>query len=238
MSLNKIVRKVRGTVRSFTRPTRVRLRGIDITSDPRRIGADMARWIWFEKYEDQESAIIADIVEPGDRVLDCGGGLGYVAALAARQAGPTGAVRVIEANPALIELIEDHAAMNGVTVEVVQAAIGRGEGRVTFHVDDRFVASSLTPAPGREAIEVAVRDFAAEVAAFQPSVIIMDVEGAEAQLFDDIDLSGVRALCIELHPREVGRLEACRPIARAIDAGFAIDFDRTRKDVFFLSRPR
>jgi FkbM family methyltransferase len=238
MAIDKLVRKAKGMWRMVTKPTLTRLNGITLMSDPRRIGTDMARWIWFEKYEAQESAIVAEIVEPGDRVLDCGGGLGYVAALAAKRAGPTGAVRVIEANPALIEMIEDHAAMNGVTVEVVQAAIGKTEGEAVFHIDRQFVASSMTPAPGREAITVRTRAFAEEIRSFAPTVIIMDIEGAEAELFDDVDLCGVRALCIELHPRAVGRVESCRPIARAIDAGLAIDFDRTRKDVFFLSRPR
>jgi len=53
----------------------------------------------------------------------------------------------------------------------------------------------------------------------QPTVLICDIEGAEADLIPQLDLSGLRAAVIETHPQWIGP-EGINKVFRAfMDAG-------------------
>lgn len=84
-------------------------------------------------------------IRPGDRVLDIGSGLGYLAALMAELAGPSGRVGAIEAEPSLVAESRQRLALAGLADRVrVQGGDGaRGHaGGGTF---DRIAVSYATP---------------------------------------------------------------------------------------------
>ena len=70
-----------------------------------------------------------------------------------------------------------------------------------------------------------------------PSFIIMDIEGAETQLFDEsLDLSNVAKLCIEVHPQMTGDAATSQMIGAIIGHGFCLQLSESRGDVLFFQR--
>lgn len=154
-------------------------------------------------YEKPEIDALLALVRDGDRILELGGGLGVVSgvALAARR---DVVLQTHDGNPAMIQCIRALHALNGFAGAQArhEVVLSRCDGPTrTFHIHESFAESSLAPlaADGRK-VEVPVVDFATAVAEFDPNVLVCDIEGAEAQLFDGIDLSGFRAIVVELHP--------------------------------------
>lgn len=196
------------------------------------------------RYEGQEIQGALALVQPGDRVLDLGAGLGVVGAMTALHAAPD-AVLSYEANPDLVPAIESLHRLNGLAdrIELRNAVLWAGPDRpetVTFYRHGSFLGSSLTPnAPERaRPVAVATEPFEAVRAAFRPTVLIADIEGAEAELLEHADLSGIRAVVIEFHPKLYGRagMRRCKAILER--NGFVKREDVSTRQVWAAERPR
>lgn len=161
-------------------------------------------------YERKECDAVLRVVRPGDRVLELGGGIGYMSTLLSVKAG-AGLVTSYEANPALIPYIRSVHAANGVTnVDLRNALLSPEAGApVPFYIRRNFLASSMDPSTEKDAItqEVAIdrHALAPVLAEVQPDVLVCDIEGAEATLLPAGDWSGLRAAVIELHPQWIGQ---------------------------------
>lgn len=156
-------------------------------------------------YERQEVHAVQMRLKAGQRVLDLGAGLGYVAALAARIAGAEN-VTALEANPDLLPVIRANLERNGAgAAQLVHGAVAGAGGAgqvIAFERKPAFWASRLA-VPGADTgdvVEVPVFPIAGLLAAHRPHVVIMDVEGAEAQLFERPWPRHVKAVMMELHP--------------------------------------
>jgi FkbM family methyltransferase len=163
------------------------------------------------RYEAGERALLASVLRPEDRVLDLGAGLGLVSASAARIAAH---VTAVEANPALLPIVEETWRLNGIrTARLLHGVVaGSGGGTVPFYLRADFWASSLDAGPRAhvgmaEVRRIALGELLAEV---RPTVLSCDIEGGEIGLFDAVDLSGLRAVVIELHPKVYGEEGAAR----------------------------
>jgi FkbM family methyltransferase len=78
-------------------------------------------------------------------------------------------------------------------------------GIVPFHARPAFWASSVQSGQGGPTtVAVPALPFAELVAASRPSVVAMDVEGAEVELLAQALPDGVRAVVVEMHPRATG----------------------------------
>ncbi|WP_298293710.1 FkbM family methyltransferase [uncultured Litoreibacter sp.] len=155
-------------------------------------------------YEGHESRAAQLVVDYGDRVLDLGSGVGYVATLCAMLAGAENVVTV-EANPDLLPVIRGNLELNDCEEATVLhgAAVGAPVtgGTLALKQARAFWASSVSDAGGAETIDVpalVLRDLIAE---HKPTVVMMDVEGAEATMFDAPWPDHVRVLVMELHPK-------------------------------------
>ncbi|MGP6159911.1 MAG: class I SAM-dependent methyltransferase [Vulcanimicrobiaceae bacterium] len=100
------------------------------------VAAAWSRW-WptFERGAGAVSARIIELaeVEPGDRVLDVGTGLGEPALAAARRAGPSGAVIAIDRSPAMLALGRERARREGIdNVVFVEADFESYDGGAPF----------------------------------------------------------------------------------------------------------
>lgn len=173
-------------------------------------------------YESDETRCLAAVLRPGDTLLEIGAGLGLLSALAKKQLG-AGRVLAVEANPDLVPVIHRTHALNDVSAEVLSGVAGRADGEVTFHVQSDFWASSVHRQDGGRAVRVRQYDLAALVAAVRPDVLVADVEGGEADLFQDIDLRGVRHVMVELHEPAIGLAGIARCLAALTQAGFTYD---------------
>lgn len=161
------------------------------------------KFVYRGDYEGPEVRALLGLVRKGDRLLELGGGLGIVSGVAAN-AADNAPLLIFEANPRLIPHIRTLHRLNGLTNAEIrnQLVLPRVEpqGR-TFFVHNSFGASSIVEHDKvAERVKVPVVAFADVVAEFRPDVLICDIEGAEAELFDGIDLSTFRAAVIEVHP--------------------------------------
>ncbi len=100
----------------------VELQGVRIAIDPAIMSDKIQRQIRNGKYERGEARNLPEIIEPGERLLELGGGIGFLSALAALQRRAE-VIVVIEANPELIPVIRETHRLNGVTAQVLNAAV-------------------------------------------------------------------------------------------------------------------
>ncbi|WP_298837145.1 FkbM family methyltransferase [uncultured Roseobacter sp.] len=187
------------------------------------------------RYEAGEIATLRQHLEPDDILLEVGGGIGMISTLAAGIVGPEN-VTVVEANPELIPLIRETHALNDMTGVRVLSGIGvpeapEADAVVDFHLRDNFWASSLLPPRPRETVRtvpvplVGLNDV---IRAERPTVLFMDIEGAELDVLGALDLSSFRFLVVEVHHRVYG-LDGISGLFDAMAAqGFTYDPKRSR----------
>ncbi len=169
-----------------------------------------ARQISRGNYEKPERKLSDKLIQPGDRVLEMGAGIGFVGGMSVLH--KSGAVlRSFEANPDLIPHIQSLYQINGladrasVENKLVIANPERPE-TMTFYVHGSFLGSSVYEArkSRRPSVEIPTISWDAVKSDFCPDVVIMDIEGAERDFVNHADLTGIRALIIEFHPALYG----------------------------------
>ena len=160
---------------------------------------------------------LARTIRPGDIVLDVGAFVGIYAVLAARWSSPGGRVVAFEPTPSSAALARRHLKYDGLgrdRVSLIEAAVSDRAARATFHKYDAsampyvnsLVAAVDTDAPAVTAqVDVVTIDAVCRELEIVPSVIRMDVQGAEIHA-----LRGARAtiraasrlsLVVEMHPQ-------------------------------------
>lgn len=155
-------------------------------------------------YEGDEARAVDRCVRPGFRVLELGAGLGYIGALAAQKTEPANVLSV-EANPDLIPVIRaNHARNNVADISLMQGAVvGHAPEGATakFHIAGGFTGSRLGAMGGRQEA-VPLIGFHELIRAHRPHVVLMDVEGAEAEYFDRPWKCPLRFCVMEIHPKQ------------------------------------
>ncbi|WP_417724165.1 FkbM family methyltransferase [Salipiger sp.] len=188
----------------------IRSRGLKIPKHPQITTGRVRGALRQGTYERKECDAVARVVHEGDRVLELGGGIGYMSTLLSVSRKVAHVVSY-EANPALIPYIRSVHEANEVTnVEVRNALLtATGGDPVDFHVRANFLGSSMDrdsdPDSIIETVKIArhrLDDVLAEVA---PDVLVCDIEGAEADLLPAGDWSSLRCAVIELHPQWIGQ---------------------------------
>lgn len=212
----------------------IRMRGIAFPKHPDIIRGQVRNSLRKGTYETREAEAALRIVRDGDRVLELGGGIGFMSSFVALRR-KVERIEVFEANPKLVPYIETVHAVNGVTTAAVHnALLGLEDAEAEFHVRQNVLASSLNPdaAPGvTETVRVPVRAAGRVTADLKPTVLICDIEGAEAALIPQMDLSGLRAAVVELHPQWIGP-EGVNAVFRAfMAAGLAYSARASRNKV-------
>lgn len=208
----------------------ITLDGVRVHSSAEGTPKGVRSGLFKDTYEDAERALLQRVVQPGDRVLEIGGGIGVVGILATRLAG-AGRVTSYEANPTLEPVIRANYALNGLEPDLRMRAVTVDGQPVTFHQSDNVLSSSLyaRAEAGRE-IRVdsdALADVLGEVA---PDVLVMDVEGAEIDLLADLKFEGIRAMVVELHPHVVGQDRIDALLVSLDERGFEVT-ERARTNV-------
>lgn len=187
-------------------------------------------------YELEEAEILPGLIQRDDVILDVGAGIGFISCLAAKD---NRVVRVlsVEANPVLVPVILRNAQKNyvGHKIEIVNGILGARETTVEFGVHTDFWASSTLLARDADIIEVRQLRFQDVLDRLRPTLIICDVEGGELQLFENVELTGVQRILIEIHQGKIGR----RGVQRVFDTlsfkGFVYDQFHARGSVVTFS---
>lgn len=165
-------------------------------------------WFGFEmhrgRWERVPLAFFAEAIRPGDTILDLGAFIGAYALLGAKLVGETGRVVAFEPDPVARDHLERNVAVNGLSnVQVIAAAVSDRTGTLTL--DASRLGSSQTRIGAAEGAitvpTVALDDFCRDHG-IHPSVIKIDVEGAEEMIVGDAaaeTFTGARAIVLEVH---------------------------------------
>lgn len=217
----------------------IQFRDLSVPFVPSIITPNIEKPLRKGRYEVGELVLLAEIIRPDDRVLDLGGGLGLVAATASR-AAQGGAVLCVEAHPDLAAMIQEVWKLNGIDKATLRSGLiaPTGGGQQDFYVRADFWASSLEAEsrPFERKIKQDVIGIDELIRDFQPTVISCDVEGAELGLFDDVDLSGVREMIIETHPKVYGTDGRSELLKTLSDKGLPARYQESPSTVYHLDR--
>ncbi|MBV1707050.1 MAG: FkbM family methyltransferase [Hyphomicrobiales bacterium] len=222
--------------RAISAPKRVVQDGITLnlpgSDTDRRIRSQMLRGV----YETPKRMVAEALLQPGDRVLELGAGLGLVTITAARIVG-AGNIVSYEAAPDTFALLAANLQANHFNVDLRNRAIGTQDGTLTFHVNSDIISSGADATRGSRAIE-APADAAARIfAEVRPDVLIMDIEGAEAEVVPTCPLGMLRAVMIQVHTDLVSDVAASAIMKQMIDAGLMFQIDLSFGNIWAFRRP-
>jgi FkbM family methyltransferase len=170
-------------------------------------------------YERDELRLIGMVLSPADVVLEVGAGLGVVSAYCAKRLGSS-RVFAFEANPDLEPRIRETYTLNGVEPTLEMCAVRATSGRVTLYRKHLFSSSLIQHDAGAVPIEVPGKALSYLVEKIRPTLLIIDVEGAEGELFDHAQLPGVTTIVLEVHERLIGRSKASQVRNALLALGF------------------
>ena len=191
-------------------------------------------------YKATEASLLLEIVTPEDSVLELGAGLGFITTLLSIRCRP-GSYQAVEADARLIPMIRRTLALNNASeIHLLNAVLTEDPGKlahgsVFFKIGNNFCESHVTDEDtGRSvptfSLNAALRERAV-------TVLIVDIEGGELDLFTHADLSTVRAVNVELHPRRIGR-EGIRKVLSDLNAqDFIYDARHSSHAVITATRP-
>lgn len=133
-------------------------------------------------YEQYETALITELVQPGMKVLDIGANVGYYTALLARQVGPTGSVMAFEPEPGNYNILcRTVEANNFAHVHTMRGAVASATGESLLYLslqnqgDHRLYATK-----GRGSISVpiiSIDSYLSEESTLD--FVKMDIQGSE-----------------------------------------------------------
>ena len=184
-------------------------RGMNIPKHPQLTTGRVRGALKSDTYERKECEAVMRVVRPGDTVLELGGGIGYMSTLLAT-VKKVQRVVCYEANPALIPYIRSVHVANAVTnVDLRNALLmPKAGGPLPFHIRHGFLSSSMDGSVDVKdivkTVQVPQHGIAEVLQTENPSVLVCDIEGAEATLLPSGDWSGLRVAIIELHPQWIG----------------------------------
>jgi FkbM family methyltransferase len=138
-------------------------------------------------YEPPIQQAIAANLAPGDAFFDIGANIGFFSLIAARRVGPRGQVYAFEPVPRNAAAVAESARLSGfdtirVFAEAAGATSGRGQLLLAHHIGGAALASAGAPPDMSGRLEVsivAIDDAIAQRGLRPPSLVKIDVEGAE-----------------------------------------------------------
>jgi FkbM family methyltransferase len=206
----------------------IETQGVKIPFDPKIITPKIERPMRNNRYEGGECKTLRGILKPGDRVLEFGSGVGLCSAVAGAAPGVERVITV-EANPDLIPLITETHRLNKIkNVEILNGVVAK-DSQMTqdFYIRPDFWASSMEPDSRKYSRKETLPAYSIHslIAELNPTVIVCDIEGGELGLFDDADLSKVREIVLELHPKVYGKEGLARIMGALAAKGFDLAED-------------
>jgi FkbM family methyltransferase len=217
----------------------IEINGVKISVDPERFSHKMLEVMRDGTYEDEEARQIPTLLRKGERIVELGAGVGYISTLCAKQ-NKVESIAVYEAHPDLISVIKRTHELNGVKSSVINAVVvpKKNSPSMPFYIRDDFWASSLSSQPYgyAQAVNVPTVSMAEVLAEHKPTMLIVDIEGGEIALFENVDLPGVRKVYLEVHPHIVGTAAVKRLFDFFAERSFRCDRWRSTNNVMLFTR--
>jgi len=202
--LSNLVDKIRYKIRRKTQPKTVFVDGIRVTSDLDDVPFKIRKQLYKSNYEKGELTLVRQAIEAEDRVLEVGAGIGFISIACAKIVGPDN-VLSYEPNPSMKRVIEKNHRLNGLVPNLRNKVLAVQDGEAQFYFSDNVLSSSLIDRDLGGKTVVAADSIRQVVQDYQPTAIVMDVEGAEIELLRNCELAGISKIVIEMHPHVVGQ---------------------------------
>ncbi len=151
----------------------------------------------FGVWEPGITRFVKSRLRPGDLFIDVGANVGYYTLLAAKRVGPRGAVVAIEASPSISGMLRDNVALNAFNnIEVIEHAVA--DRRKTLQLfagpPDNLGATTTVaamstmvgPRPEARVDAFPLHELVGSERLRSARLIKVDVEGAEADVFDGL----------------------------------------------------
>lgn len=184
----------------------IKSRGLKFPKDGTYLTGKVRGLLRSGQYERDMAAAALKATHEGDRVLDLGCGLGFVAGMIANRR-KVDAIHSFDGNASLLTYAEAMLTTNGINkVTLTPGVLGPRKSTASFFVRAPFAASSLKRSEDEEAeeIQVDVHNVKTIMGTVKPTVVLCDIEGSETDLIDALPLKGVRQIVIKLHPNHIG----------------------------------
>lgn len=141
-------------------------------------------------------ALLAQLM-PGDVFYDVGAHIGYYGMAVARRVGAAGRVYAFEPLPLNLKMLRGHVAANRMeNIEVIAAGVSAAPGETFFDLAGGTGRGRLGAKGELRVPLVSIDDLVASGRARPPSLIKMDIEGAEL-----LALQGARQTLLQYHPQ-------------------------------------
>lgn len=205
----------------------IALHGFQIGLDRQALPIQILRAMLKGWYEGGEVKLIKAFLEPTDRVLELGSGIGITTMVVADIVGED-SIFPYELNPHLVEWSQFNFAENGKSIVVHSDALvplsDKKADFIDFHIHEKFWGSSLLKRPDtKQTIKVPVAALEHAVEQRSANCLLMDIEGAEVDLLTSADLCGIDKIIMEIHYGIAGRSRTDAMIRHLINNGFSID---------------
>lgn len=209
----------------------IRIDGCSFSVDCPIISTKFKSEFLFDNYEAPERRAVHRFLDPNLPLVEFGGSVGVVSCLANRRLSDPKRHVVVEANPALIPLLEANRDRNGCKFTVLPRVIAYGSEEAVFHSNStNFVGSTALTHHANDTIvgdvleDVKVQTISLqsvlEKYGFDRCTLICDIEGAEATLVEheyEIIRDKVMTLIIEVHEYFLGK-EGVKNLLARFDA--------------------
>jgi FkbM family methyltransferase len=205
---------------------RVRLDGMVFSTDSPLIQPTEKSALFVGLHELDERTLLRRWLPADLPVVEFGGGLGVVSCATNRKLCHRENHIVVEANPAIIPVLERNRDLNGCQFQLVNKALAYDTETIEFDIQPNFLSSRIGRDPAR-AVSVPTTSLKtiADAAGFDQMSVICDTEGAEATLVErelDTLRQRVRFLLVEIHPGFLGNAAASRLVETLQASGFTL----------------
>ncbi|MEX0408683.1 FkbM family methyltransferase [Aquibium sp. LZ166] len=180
--------------------------GIQLPIDAAEVSSEIWSALTTGQYEANEARRVRRAIQPNDRVLELGAGLGVITSIIASIEG----VRVwsFEADPRTARLAQrviDLNCSDNVTLTNGILAAGSPTKVEFFQRSDFWMSSRFAEqGPYEQVIQVPSSDIDTFLQAHGINVLVMDIEGSELELVQHAKLAGVERIFLELHDHLYG----------------------------------
>ncbi|MDA3857059.1 MAG: FkbM family methyltransferase [Roseovarius sp.] len=194
-------------------------------------------------YEAHEAHAARMRLRAGQRVLELGSGIGYIASVCASITGPEN-VTTVEGNPSMLPVIKGNLEQNGFgAVTVLHGAVGgmkSGAEPIEFDNKKTFWAARIADVDTAPDAVVSVPHLGLGdlLKTCRPHVVIMDIEGAEEHLFNAPWPGFVRSVMMELHPGRYSDVVIKRIVDCMSESGLTYDPGPSRGRILGFRRLR
>jgi len=216
-----------------------RLQGCRFSLDSPALTDDVRYLLLSGQHEKPERRMIARFLDSTRPVVELGGFIGVVACTTNRRLRNPSRHVVVEANPAVLELLTGNRARNRSQFAIVHAALAYGAPNIEFHVNDNPLTSCVNhERTDTVLVPTVTLEHLLEAASFEQCTLICDIEGAEADLIEhelSVLKDRVPMMIVEVHDRILGAARTRQLFDALREAGF-VELERQWDTVALRNR--